>query len=163
MASGHKGKADTRVWKELREKVRDVGRRRVKVGVIGNEEADTGGVTLPELAAIHEYGAPGANIEARPFLGFTLTNRARDIVHLIEKLAEGILHDKISPDRALGVLGAFVAAAVKNSITSRLIRQELAPATVRRRAGGKGQSDPTALLDSGQLLGAITWAVEERE
>ena len=56
-----------------------------------------------------------------------------------------------------------ITSSIKNSIIERLIPQELAPATIRRRAGGKGQSDPTALYDTGQLVNSITWAVESKK
>lgn len=158
--SGIRTTVDDRVWRQLREKVRGIGHARVKVGVLGGTTSS--GVSLPELAAIHEYGAPAANIPARSFLRFTVKNRREDITRLCEKLARSLLAEKMEIDQALGILGAWMVSAVKKSITQRLIKQDLAQATIVRKTGGKtGKKGTAALIDTGQLINAISSTVDK--
>ncbi len=160
MSARVKSTVNDRVWRQLREKVKGIGTQKVKVGVIGGTTAQ--GVSLPELAAIHEYGAPAAGILSRSFLRFTVKNRHADIVSFCERLARGLLSEKLEVDQALGMLGAFTAAAVKKSITTRLIKQDLAPATIVRRTKGRNAGrGVAALLDTGMLKNAVTWALEK--
>lgn len=145
-------KADTTVWKELRKKLRSLGaaNAHVDVGVFG-----TGGegTSIVEIATIHEFGAPRANIPSRSFLRFTARERREDMVQVLARFARGIIADKMTPHQALDRLGLWFANAVKASIRKRLIYQNLSPRTVAR----KGSS--TALIDTGRLLNAITWKV----
>ena len=77
---------------------------------------------------------------------------------MCERLARGLLAGKIEVEGALGMLGAWSVAAIQKSIASRLIKQDLAPSTLARKAA-KGNKNPTALVETGQLKGAITWAI----
>lgn len=149
--------ADDRVWRKLREKVRGIGEAKVKVGVLGGTSSSC--VSLPELAAIHEFGAPKAGIPSRSFIRFTIKNRSADLTAFCERLARGLLADKLDVGTALGMLGAWTAAAMKKSITARLIKQDLAQATLLRRTKGSGKRGSAALLDSGQLKNSISWAI----
>ncbi len=147
-------------WRELRLKVKGIGERRVKVGVLGGTDAK--GISMPELAAIHEFGAPAAGIPQRSFIRFTAKNRADDIAKMCERLARGILGEKLEVDHALGLLGAFMVGAIRKSITQRLIKQDLAPATIVRKTKGKsGKRGTAALIDTGQLINSLSFAVEE--
>jgi phage gpG-like protein len=151
---------DDRLWRELRRKVIEMGAEgaHVKIGVLsskGGEQLE-GGITMLELAAIHEFGSPTAGIPERSFIRFTMRNRKDEIAAQITKVAKAFVADKVTLEQGLGVLGAWAAGAVKKSITSKEIKQDLKPETIAR----KGSS--TALVDTGRLLQAITWQVQLR-
>lgn len=157
----HKTTKDDRVWRRLREKIKGISKAHVRVGVIDGGRAH-GGITMGELAAIHEFGAPAAGIPERSFLRFTFKARAEDLAKIAERLARGLLAEKIELKAALGVLGAWGAAAVKKSITARIIRPQLIESEAGRRTiARKGSS--TTLVDTGQLVNSITWALGKEE
>jgi len=137
----------------------------VHVGVLASRAAaptKPGSISVVELAAIHEFGAPGAGIPERSFIRSTFREHAAAELQVnLRKLAKGIVSGKLTADRALNVLGAWGASAVKNSIVKRMIKQDLAPETIRRKnrtAKDKGDAT-TALVDTGRLLGAIAYEV----
>lgn len=145
---------DDRVWKALRKKIADVGRHHVRVGVFASAGSEKG-TTIADIAAIHEFGAPKANIPARSFLRSAFTNDGGAALRAMsERVARSILSEKIDLRRALDALGAWAANAVKVRIRSN-IAPALAKATIVRKGSSK------ALIDTGRLMNAITWVVGE--
>ncbi len=141
-------------WDLLYAKMIAMGRQdaHVQVGVLGDGRTESGESIL-EIAAIHEYGAPGAGIPKRSFIRFTVKQRKADINRVIIRMASQVLTKGLTIDSALNVIGEFTKSAIKQSIVNKLIKQDLKPATIKR----KGSS--TALVDTGQLLNAITHKV----
>jgi hypothetical protein len=137
-------------WKKLLDRLKDPVR--TKVGVIG-EAASTehDGITNAELGAIHEFGAPGANIPARSFLRASLMSKLDEMKPIQQSIAKGIVEGHMTSERGSGILGAWGAGQVKRFIADGQVTPPDEPATVER----KGSSKP--LVDTGQLLGAISW------
>lgn len=129
----------------------------VKVGVLASQggNSDHGdGITMLELAAIHEFGSPAAGIPERSFLRRTFTFKKIGLEELQRKLAAAIVKGKIAPYAAMHILGQWGAAQVKNTIASDAhIPPPLKPATV----AAKGSDRP--LVDTGRLVGAISYEV----
>lgn len=154
--------ANTRVWKELRAKVRAAMARdaRVKVGVFGsagNHTSEDGTtISMVELAAIHEYGSEAANIPERSFLRRTFQLREQDIKKQIVKISRAYLVSKVGLDQALGLLGQWLVAAVRNTITSEQVVPKLEESPAGRRTIKRKGSSVT-LVDHGQLLNAISY------
>lgn len=132
----------------------------VKVGVVGDEAKkvhdEESGLNMAELAAIHEFGAPAAGIPERSFIRATLDGKrgeyARD---LLPRLFRGVVERRTSIWQAFELAGMQMAADIKARITEGPgIPPPLAPSTIAR----KGSDRP--LVDTGRLLGAITWKVE---
>lgn len=128
---------------------------RVTVGVQGSQAAAShGDVTNAELAAIHEFGAPAANVPQRSFLRSTADEgKTRWEKRLGEELAKVVL-EGADARRALHVVGEEFRASVIDRIKQG-IPPPLQPATVAR----KGEATP--LIDTGALIGAITVAVRK--
>lgn len=174
-------RADLKDWEAMRRAIMRT-EQRVKVGILedsshnaseeeegedDNESASE--ISMLELGAIHEFGAPAANIPERSFLRSTLnsgTDQIREAVRTIvaseiSKLFDDTGHTLNESEsiakRALGKMGAKVVAMIRQTIRARETEgpedQELKPATIRR----KGSDLP--LVDTGQLINAITWAV----
>jgi len=129
----------------------------VKVGVLqsagGAQQHGDGQLSIVELAAVHEFGAPRAKIPERSFLRRAMREQEREYKAMAAKLAKAYISGRITYERALNMLGAWGAAAIKNRITGEHIPPPLKPATVE----AKGSDRP--LVDTGRLLNSITWKV----
>lgn len=140
------------VWKKLRRRLST--RSYVKVGVLaskGGAEARDG-VTMIELAAIHEFGT--RHVPARPFLRTTFVKKEKQVAKMAAKLARAIVVRNLPVDQALDMLGSWAAAQVKNYVTQGPhLKPKLKPATIRR----KGSTRP--LVDTGRLINSVSWEV----
>ncbi len=137
--------ANTRVWRKIYNLVRRVDGASVKVGPQNGQNA--------EIGLIHEFGAPKAGIPARPFIAQTFVSRRAELVAIQTKIAQGILQGRLDEHRAMALLGAWAAGAIKATITRDGQFVPLKPATIKR----KGSDKP--LINTGQLVGSITFIV----
>lgn len=150
------GKLDTRVWAALVRRLRVSQDPFVKVGVLqshgaGKKHAD-GDATLVEVATAHEFGA--GPIPERSFIRRTIREKERAIVGLQAKLTAQVVEGRLTMERALQLIGAFVAGEIKKRIAEGApIPPPLKAATIE----AKGSSRP--LVDTGQLAGAVAWEV----
>ncbi|MEX3929747.1 hypothetical protein AB4Y36_38050 [Paraburkholderia sp. BR10936] len=113
-------------------------------------EHEGGGITLAELAAIHDLGAPAAGIPARPFLRQSVFNRRERYMRGLAADLRRVYAGQATLDYAYGRLALDAAAGVQEEITNPVPAfVELKPATVAR----KGSSTP--LIDSGQLRQSV--------
>lgn len=150
-------------WDELIARAHGLARGHVRVGVLlskGGEKPHEGKgknadhITLVELAAIHEFGSPAAGIPERSFIRSTFyVRRVEALRSMCARLAKAVVTDGLDPKRALGMLGAWAASQVKETITEIDIPPPLADSTVQ----AKGSSKP--LVDTGQLKNSITYEV----
>lgn len=128
---------------------------RARVGVLaakGGERAHgNGDATLVEIAAFHEFGT--IDVPERSFIRRTFTTRTADLNAVIATIVRGVVAGSLDVKRGIGLLGAWGAAAVKNTITASDIPPPLKPATI----AAKGSTKP--LVDTGQLLNSITWEI----
>ena len=132
--------------------------RRVKVGILSDapkkaREGGAGRYSLLEVAIVHEFGAPAANIPQRSFIRATIDERAADIARLQLVVAQRVAMGEITEEQGLSQIGAKVASWIKARIADG-IAPPLAESTVRRKKSTK------PLVDTGQLRSAITHAVE---
>jgi hypothetical protein len=167
-------KVNDKVWRQLQARLKKLGKQDagVKVGVLDASGEHSGGISMAELAAVHEFGSrvveqdlvagregtkqpnnTTARIPARSFIRATFVKNKDELNKMVAKLAAGIVNDKIGVDKALDLLGLWGAKAIKRYITGTRIPPPLAVATIKR----KGSSRP--LVDSGQLVGSISWQV----
>lgn len=148
----------TKDWDKLRKRLPKKGAT-VKVGVLAGSGNAAGGISMLELAAIHEFGSPKNNIPQRSFIRATFAKDA--VAKTLQKLgtqyANAIINNKMDAEQALNKLGAWAASQIKKTIKNRETTgpdpQANKPATIAR----KGSSTP--LVDTGRLINAITWMV----
>lgn len=146
-------------YNALRERLERMGSTRVRVGVLDDQPkraaaSKTGEkLSLLEVAAVHEFGAPAAGIPQRSFVRATVDEKRAEIAADQERLAAAVLNGKIEPEAAAELLGARVQGLIQARIAEG-IGPALAPATVRRKKSSK------PLIDTGQLKSAITFRVE---
>jgi hypothetical protein len=133
-----------------------------KAGVIGEKAAteheakgaNDEPLTNAELALIHEFGAPAAAIPERSFIRESFDRSHPKYDENMRKLVGAIFDGKITLERAMGLLSKQVAQDIQAYIREGSgVPPPNAPATI----AAKGSSRP--LVDTGQLVGAITNAV----
>lgn len=151
-------KLDDKAWRELAATMTKLGGAHVKVGVLAGKGADTRandtGLTVAQIAAIHEFGAPAANIPERSFLRSTFKIHEEALATITRRVARLILAQKMTPVEALNVLGAWGANKVKRQITGAGgIPPPLAAATAKQKGSTR------TLVDTGQLVNSITHKV----
>lgn len=160
--------------KDLRKTLLSVKQRKsyVKAGVVGQgAEAQRGdGITMGALAAIHEFGAPSVGVPQRSFIRSTFDHRRPAYIATLAKLLEQVYENRMPIEKALGVIGLMMATDMKRYITTGSgVPPPLRPATIaaklakgswKRRRGEEGPApSPRPLVDTGRLLGAITYEV----
>ena len=149
-------------WRKIRASIKEAAARnaRVKCGVLSTAGMHESGISLAELAIIHELGAPGVGLPARSFVGKTMELRDKDLRDFIAKVVASYVEDRITLNQALAILGQWVVAAIKNTITSEQVTPPDKPETIARKAkkGHNGQA-PVTLVDTGQLINAISYEV----
>ena len=105
---------------------------------------------MPELAAIHEFGAPGANIPARPFMRRAADAHQHEWTEVARKEAALMVGAKAG--QTAQVVARAVAVRMdrdlKLSITSNT-PPPLRPSTIERKGSSK------TLIDTGALRDAI--------
>lgn len=151
-------RVDDRVWRQLKRKFgKELAKKHVRVGVLASEggRENHDGITMVELAAIHEFGSPAAGIPQRSFIRETFEQAStRDAQKkLLDKLAGAMLKNKIEPDAALALLGTWAVNEIKQRI-----RSGIPPKNAASTIAKKGSSTP--LVDTGRLINAVTHKVE---
>ncbi len=122
---------------------------RVKVGWPIEEPKATAphtesSLTVAEIAIVHEFGSVIKGIPERSMLRATHDMKAKEWSIATNKLAGAIFDGKITVEVALDRLGLLMVRDVKRRISS-----GIAPALKHR--------DGTALVDTGQMLNAVTF------
>jgi hypothetical protein len=105
-------------------------------------------MTVAQIAAVHEFGAPARGIPERSMLRETIRIHDGKYRDAMRKIGLGITAGKIDQRRGLDLLGVMIKGDVQQRIAAG-IAPALKPATVRR----KGSSTP--LIDTGQMRGSL--------
>lgn len=145
-------------WIALFKRVKAARDGRVKVGVLADDPkggAMEGDLTVAELATVLHFGTEDGRIPPRPFLTMALDEQREELAKMGGELMAEVIEGKMDQDRALGLIGAKLATEAKKVITTGDQLTPNAPSTVAE----KGSSRP--LVDTGRLLGAITWAIDK--
>jgi hypothetical protein len=134
------------------------GGARLKVGVFDGVGGGTGEIAT--IATIHEFGAPRANIPPRSYIRATIRERKAELAALMARVVRLMIQGKLDERRALELVGAWLAGAIKGRIVSGPFTP-LKPATIARRR--KNPADPDGpikpLIDTGQLKNAVTFII----
>lgn len=180
-------------WRQIVKNAQAVaGRRYAKVGVLGSGKGQEhedgeghGPLTVAEIAAILELGTEDGSIPARSFIRSTFDEQRLALEQMATELVIAVVLYKLDADVALNRLGAKLAAEVKKKITDgRGIPPPNTPEVALRKAR-KGQTGRffkhqprnvgealaqvgaiaavRTLVDTGRMLGAVTWAIVEKE
>ena len=158
-----------------------------RVGVLADEAA--GGLherdpvtgrslplTVAELAAVLEYGTQDGHIPSRPFLRMTFDAQVDELARMAKLCVLKILTGDLTVGQSLGMLGAQLAAEVKKTVTAgpevpphnaeSTLARKLAKGAWNKRGKaqrskreGGAELGPRTLVDTGRMIGAVTWQV----
>lgn len=132
----------------------------VKIGMVGPraEETRDGGTTNLDVALFNEYGT--RTIPARPWIGPSFDKNRAKYERQLAKGLEAVYEGRGDVETLLGRLGAEGAADMKNYVTQGAeVPPPNAPGTLEHKQA-KGDGDPRTLVDTGQMVGAVSWEVE---
>ncbi len=130
-------------------------RPEVRPGIFGAAAAapvEGSDLTMVELGAIHEYGAPKANIPERSWLRSTADEKKNEWMALLERALVQVVRGRLDVQTAMELVGQRCVSDVQKKIRSN-IPPALAAETIRR----KGSS--VALIDSGRFVQSISYEV----
>lgn len=132
----------------------------VKVGWLekaGTHEGSS--MTVAQIASIHEFGAPSANIPERAPIRKTIDSKKSDIQSKQEALLDKVLLGKMDADKGLAVLGQFVKAEIQSTIRAGLTPPWAESTLASRVARSGGIVAITPLIDSGQTIRSVDYEV----
>lgn len=154
-----KGKVNKpKAFKKKAAQVKKLGKLRdykLTVGIQGPEaeaiHADSD-VRTVDVATFHEFGT--SRVPERSFIRATVDEKEDEIRKLQKRVANGVKQGKLTEEKALELLGLKVQGDMVARVRAN-IPPPLKPQTIKR----KGSS--VALIDSGQLVQAITFKVSK--
>lgn len=130
----------------------------LSVGVLGAEagaaHADSVGLTVGEIAEIHEFGLGTA--PRRSFLADWADEKRSEIQQVVIKGGAALVRGKsiTSPGQLLNQIGQWAVGSIQARMATN-IPPPLAPETIKR----KGSS--VSLIDTGQLRSSVTYRVDD--
>lgn len=129
------------------------GNKKVQVGILGRVGGrlvgHNSGLNRATLMAIHEFGAPAANIPERAPIRRTYDRNLARYAAQLEAGVARILAGGATLDQVLDALGAQMALDVRNAIRGSQLPPPNAPSTIAK----KGSAIP--LIDYGELITSI--------
>lgn len=128
----------------------------VKAGVLAKDgsKQHSEGITVFQIGMIHEFGVPEKNIPRRSFIRVPIENNIKEITKLIENNHKLVSENSMSAKVALDRIGLKAQNTIKESFRNNDWKAN-SEATIKR----KGSSRP--LIDTGQLIGSISYIVEK--
>lgn len=144
---------DPRKFEELRKRL-SAGKHQVNVGFPGGQDHKDSDLSVAQIAAIHEFGAPSVGIPERPFLRTSIDKNRPRYKALNRQTLAGVVRGAGTVEQALGLLGEAAKADVQKEIASGAFAP-LKASTIRRKKSSK------PLIDSGQLRQSVAWEIEK--
>jgi hypothetical protein len=111
-------------------------------------------MTMGELAVIHEFGAPAANIPARSFLWLGTQRAKKQIKAAMVKLGQDVVKGRSTEQAALRKLAELIQKSMRDTFKN--WQGNWAPLSPRTIAS-KGHDQP--LIDERNLYNAIDFEV----
>lgn len=156
-------------FNKLVKRVTPLGDFEAHVGVIASKgggdyhkgAAESGQmITLVELAAIHEFGSPAAGIPERSFIRATFNSPEgqEELRKVYTKVAKLVVMGRMEAERAIEILGMHMQTMIRQRI---LTGDGIPPPNTIDTIVAKGSSRP--LVDTGQLVGAISWQTVKKK
>lgn len=118
-------------------------------------------ITNAELGYIHEFGAPEANIPARPFLIPGVERIQDQAIARLKKAGQKALEGEVAQiDQQMRAVGLIAQSAVQKKITDGPF-VPLKPRTIAERVA-RGRTGTKPLIDTGALRQSITFVVADK-
>ncbi|MBG2875545.1 hypothetical protein I4902_08270 [Proteus alimentorum] len=140
----------------------ELAKKRLSVGFFEHAKYPDG-TPIAYVAAIQELGYSAGGIPPRPFLRPTMNDKKQDYSQLIFRAVKASIKGNITLDNGLTQIGATVAGDVKmaiKAVTTPALDDSTVKARARRHSKGKATDKP--LVDTGQMLQAVSFIVEDK-
>lgn len=158
---------DNSLFVAYEENLKRFKRSIVKAGILASSGAETykdedmfkdtiDEITVFQVGMIHEFGVPEKNIPRRSFIRVPIENNIKEITKLIENNHRLVLEKGMQTKVALDLIGIKAQNVIKESFRNNNWKAN-SRATIKR----KGSSRP--LINTGQLIGSISYIVEKAE
>lgn len=144
--------------KEILKALQDLDGQYVQIGVLGDD--GKGDVNIVSIATIHEYGAPKAGIPERSFIRASFDKNEDEYVKQIKDYVNRVLQGEVSGNTLYTKMGQTVAQDTQKHIRAK-IPPSLQASTLRARRR-RGNEGTTPLIDTGRLIGAISYEVKSK-
>ncbi|MDL4912996.1 MAG: hypothetical protein QRY16_04110 [Enterobacterales bacterium endosymbiont of Blomia tropicalis] len=140
----------------------ELNKKQLKIGFFEHSKYPDG-TPIAYVAAIQELGYPAGGIPPRPFLRPAMAENAAGYKNLISQAVNASVAGSIALNDGLNQIGAKAAGDVKNAIRT-LTTPPLDTSTIRGRARirSKSKASTKPLVDTGQMLQAVTYTVEDK-
>ena len=139
-----------------------IDKKRIMVGIPSDEiTRNAEEINNAELGYIHEFGAPEANIPARPFLIPAIMKLMPYVTKQLENCGRDAIAGKIEYVSArFEVIGMKARDAVKARINSNIQPALSAVTLANRRA--RGVTRTNTLVDTGQMRNSVNYVVRDK-
>jgi hypothetical protein len=111
-------------------------------------------ISMAQLGAIHEFGAPNAKIPERSYMRSSMAEVNKQLTRMIKKFATAVSLGRMDKKQALGRVGEFLVTTFKSKI------QEGVPPPNKATTVAKKGSAHT-LIDTGQMRDTLDWEIKE--
>jgi hypothetical protein len=151
-------------WKALVDEVKRLAKQG-PVAVAGvmakTAKRPDGSLTNVDLAVIHEFGTN--ELPERSFIRASYSKNEDEYVKMAAAATKRWLDAKgrVQMSALLRPIAMKMASDMKAFVTGNFVRPPSSPGVVARKAkkGKQGAATPVTLVDSGKMVGAITWDV----
>lgn len=137
----------------LVKRVYGMGAPKVDVGIFDSGATEPDGMTVLEVAIVHEFGSDARGIPERSFLRAWFDENSDNCRAAMAAMMQAVLEGKYAKDQAIELLAQRFVAEIQKRIAQG-IPPPNAPATI----AAKGSATP--LIDTGQLRSSISYKVK---
>lgn len=136
----------------------------VEFGFLGSKaeavHAEGGGLTVVDIATIHEYGDPASHIPARSMIGDYIDLHTDEIFDDFTNGFMAAFDGTVSYEQAMNAVAAVHVGGMQTRMADG-IPPALSPFTIEmRRQSGRGSLDPKdTLIVTGQMRSSMSWLV----
>ena len=130
------------------------------IGILGKDATSAHGEDGPtnaEIGTMHEFGGADDRPPERSFLRSTMAEGNQKYFALTQRVVTLVYEGKLALSQGLGLVGARVLGDVRAKIRAG-ISPGLAESTKLKKTVA-GKTGNTPLIDTGQLLNALSWIV----
>lgn len=156
--------------RELARAVQVLTRRRVLVGIPAEnaqrDAADGQEINNAQIGYIHEYGAPAANIPARPHMVPGIKAAKAELATVMKRIGQDaadlreipLQQRKDAIDRGLNQMGLIAVSSIRKMMTAGLT-PPLKPATIAARES-RNHKGTNPLIETGDYLRHISYVLD---
>lgn len=146
--------------KQLQKMLHDLGNADLRAGWFESAKYEDG-TPVAYVATIQEYGY--GPIPPRPFMRTAVATKQGEWGALSRRLAKQLAAGGMDTTAALGLLGEMVVGDIKDAISA-VTTPPLKESTIdaRKRRHSRGIASEKPLVDSGTMIGTVSYEVDKK-